>query len=747
MRFKNKLKTNILLGSSLLLLGTTSCVTESFSDVEEPSRMLPKGKYVIGFHFNIQDPTTRADEYVDGDHFEHEIGSEGNYVIFFDINEKVIDAVLLVGDHEEPDDYIEGSYVARYDVEADEYVRPEYCMAILNASPLGGIDSYIGMTKKQLMESMIWESSNPFSIGYDGNGRFTMTNTVYLAGADEPQVLFRIPDEVIQDAREPFDPEKVIHATVERMVSKFDFKIDIPYIRQSTLPYGIKYADDCTGGVYKAAEKDRDLIYFTGFNSDGAPQYELRKWEVALTGWSMNALAKEEYVFKNITAKDLPSLNEDWSPMGALRTNWAVDKFYNNPPEQYPWQYRRAVTAPKMATYEGLGDQNHLLNFSYNDIVGFTQRSKEGFDRIVYTPENTYDFQTYEEKRNMSNYLGSLAPSDLNVEIKVLDDRTDVLAGTHLIVTARLLTDLDNDNQFTIEKNLYRDRSSMFYDGEETCYNKLITTFNYDLQSQFGMRYHYYEWTDEDQSLPTTQQSAPGEQMIIMPEGMFSLYYNYGTDENPKLFELNYKNLQAETVTIDGQQVPNPLKADIERGVYHYFNKAEVEDGDGKVIINPDNLLIRDTKNPYESVVFHVYTYQEYKKWLENPTHIMQPVRDATNNDIASVIYEWTGAVDHFNEGRMYYFKPVGMFDTGEKDKHGQPIYFCGTVRNNWYKYVLTNINGIGTSIDDPNQPIVPQEVPVNSQIELNVEVIDWHEVDTDVNVTLPSNSQLPQLP
>ena len=685
--------------------------------------MLPQGKYVIAFHFDQLEPSTRADgEYIDGDHREHEIGEDGNYVMFFNESKVCIDVIPLYGTHEEPNGYIEGTYIARYDVDEEEFEVPKYCMAVLNAGGIG--DSFKGQKADYIVENMIEQSTNPLTIGFDAKGRFTMTNTVYAVG-DEKQYLFDIPKEVIQDYKEPFDPDKVIHATVERMVAKFNFSTkDVPGSRRDNVPAGLNFSDDCKE-IFLAEEKDRDLIYFTGFDSDGAPQFKLRKWKVAITGWSMNALAKEEYFFKNVNPNPEHNPPFEWNKPQDLRADWAEDVYYANKPEDYPWQYRRAVTAPNMSTYEGLGDKNHLVNYSYNDIVGFS-RGENGMDRTMYTPENTYDYEKYEEKRNMSQYLGSLAPSDLNVEIKVLDDRTDVLAGTHLIVTARLLTNIKSDGEdYTIEEHLYRDRSSMFYDGEENCFYKLITTFNYDLQSQYAMRYHYYEWTDKDKSLPSDNQSAPGEQMIIMPEGMYSLYY---VDNSGNLHELSYQNL----INSEGDlgDAANIMKNE----KYRYFNKAEVEDGDGKVIVNPERLVIRDTQDPSKEAVFKVYSYKEYQKWLEDPKHVMQERRIATSNDLASLIYEWTGAVDHFNQGRMYYFKPVGMYQIGTDAKTKQPIYFCGTVRNNWYQYNLLNINSIGTSIDDPNQPIVPQDVPVNSQIELSVKMIDWHNVDAGIN-------------
>ena len=500
MRFFNIKKTNIILVCSLIALGSTSCIMDTFEQDETPARVLPKGKYIVGFTFNQLEPSTgtRADdEFIDGEHYEHAIGSEGNFIVYFDKDEKVVEVSELFGSHEEyPElERLEGSYFSTFDVDED-YKAPEYCMAILNAGSFtGNIYESVGKTKDELLDGLVWSASDPTKIGFDSQGRFTMTNTVYCSGSTQHD-LFKIPDEVVQDAREPFDPDKVILAKVERLVAKFSLQTaSNDRVQEDT--YNYSGADiGKAGKIFLPKPKDEELILFTGFDADGVPQYDIRKWRVKATGWGMNALAKEEYLFRK-TKED--NYWNGWNGQGEDRAFWSIDLNYDDP-TIYPWQYRHAINAPKMTNYEdnSKNDRNVLVNYSYNDFVkatkGATTDEKSGFDRVVYTPENTYDRNKMSVEKEISDYLGRIIPSEVAGKIEALDKRTDVLAGTHLIFTAQLLTDLNNDGNFNIEEHLYRDRASMFYDDERRCFNKLITTFNYDLQSQFVMRYHYYDW-------------------------------------------------------------------------------------------------------------------------------------------------------------------------------------------------------------------------------------------------------------
>ena len=73
----------------------------------------------------------------------------------------------------------------------------------------------------------------------------------------------------------------------------------------------------------------------------------------------------------------------------------------------------------------------------------------------------------------------------------------------------------------------------------------------------------------------------------------------------------------------------------------------------------------------------------------------------------------------------MYYAS--GIYH--RKDKDDKKLY--GVVRNSWYKLTLTDIKCMGIPVDDPDQPIVPEHVGNNDQLNVSVEFLPWHPVAT----------------
>lgn len=85
-----------------------------------------------------------------------------------------------------------------------------------------------------------------------------------------------------------------------------------------------------------------------------------------------------------------------------------------------------------------------------------------------------------------------------------------------------------------------------------------------------------------------------------------------------------------------------------------------------------------------------------------------------------------------YNGGFGYYSKQINRktFDDGE--------VLNGIVRNHYYKINIKDISGMGVGIPDPNQPIIPAELPdptlQNYYLHMSVDVLPWQEVKNDVN-------------
>lgn len=704
MQFKKNIKyVSLPLAACTLLF--SACVMDHYDEdlSETENRILSKGKYYLTVKIdNLSDamptrvegkgPDKNQNGTVNGEENEHQILASSSYICLFDDKNMLKEVLNLSGADEHPGlcdqlttAEMESMYVAQFNVEED-YEVPKSCLVILNGKKYGSLLKNGNTVNKISLSEVLgqtWDISgdeDPSTIGREGD-YFTMTNSAYFDKDGKDMLTVPVPVDAIHKDYELPDPKRTIHVHVERMNARFTLETknnggmnEIPDPRAM---YGITYQ----------AKEDDDLILFQGYDEQGFPKYETRKWRARPTGWGMNALEKSANLFKTYNNK---TYYPNWASNDPdkCRSYWAEDGTYDAPSSVYPWQYRNAIdVANKITYYEK--NNNFLKNYSYNEFVSWGRGNAEGAP--YYTPENTYNYSTI--------YRG-------------LDQRADVLAGTHLIYTAELLVDWDQDGNF-VEKDCFRDHASIFYETEKECFLSLVTTFNYSLQSQYMMRFHYYDW-DQDGDPDDTKDINPGDELFIKPEGVYSLFYG---DQN-NYVQLTLPYLQGLSGPLDGKA---------------WMLKGEVRNGDGKKILNPNGLTIRSTEDPSTDIMIPIYKIEEYRKEITIPRYVAQPSRYATADDIKSLFFEWTGAVDHFHVGKMYYFWPAALFEVDEDDVlHDK--FFCGTVRNTWYKYVLNNIKSIGTSVDDPDQPIVPVKVNVNSQIEMNMKLLDWHNEDIIVN-------------
>lgn len=752
---KRYLTSAFILGSALVM---ASCVMDTFDDDissrgEYNGQKLPKGKYFVTFNITETDDNTRAlpdsVQFEDGVHDEHDIGGIGSFIIYLNANDQVVNVDELFGEHEEhPHDYIEGHYVSTFDVEED-YQTPDKCIVILNALKYREeLNNCVGKNKSDIL-NMEWiqhygtDGIETDTVGRNDNGRFLMSNSIHYG--EDPKsgniVLLDaqpLPLEVIQDATEnENNPDKVVTVKVERMVAK------------ATLSYKDK------DGKIIPLTKDHifgpDIEFvnlFTGFDNKDMHEYKVVKYRVRCTGWGMNALEKSGSLFKNIGSG--ASANDEWSDQRAYRYHWAVDKHYydnetgtkENLSYPYPWQFRDAYNLPQVDHYSVMytdnkaTDNNVLKNYSYDDFVRMNYFTKE-----IYIPENTFDYaRLYDE----------------------LDQRPEVLAGTHFIMTAILETAFDAPSPdlgaeelepyFAVDspekRTVYRDRIGNIYRTPQDAFKALIVSFNYGIQSQFDMKFPLYKWDDYDDPEPygVTKKHEPEDNNWVAATGInYALYYFKGGDEN------NTSNYIE--ITVPNVQDENNFNI-----MYKTLKEAKIKHGDGQRIILDPNFRVLNKAEFAKGNITPVYIYDvDYWKDIEDynrnlPTgynpitpsidHIFGSTvsghviakdagkngkvgRTATINDIESLMFNWIGPIDHFNEGRMYYYHPISH----EKNKYG-------IVRNNWYRIVLNGIHNLGTSVDNPSDPIVPNFVGAFDQaIDIQAYLLKWHVVEGDVKI------------
>lgn len=729
----------LFLPALLAILALGACNKDKFGDgaLDADKSASRKNNYVVYFDIRTNDDAVTRASYSDiedagsgdlvyGSEEEHAIG-RGNFAFFFKENNQLIAISNIYldshrhntdGDEQVKDengnlkDNIEARYAAKMELDSENL--PNSCLLLLNALHLE--DKLKDITDKMSDENNpatftltdilalvdeVGKNENPFLIGRDGEGNkyFTMSNAVYVKD-NKLQTAVPIPDGFIQQTPVP-DPKKALTVYVERMVAKFTFEIQPK-----------------ENGTYKTEfsgkmDESSPLTMFTGVADDGTLEYTAIDWRVELKWWSINALETKNFVFRNLEQSDKTDFPSGWSDPNNYRTYWSLDPHYAYEEiKQYPWQYRDMLDDrennphyPNFSNYETLHadaiDQNLLRNYSYSDFENFFPKdgsfAEKLDDIVVYTPENTYDYLAYS-----SNY------KDFS---KSLDGREHLLAGTHLIVGGVLKTDFSalcrngnvgekfkskygNENGF-VAHDLYRDRSGFYYESEDECFRSLIHAFNMTLKSQKTMLFTYYSWNGEDKQ-------NNGKRYVVRPS---DLPYNIYFDDN----QMTYHNFD-DYSELDSQNG--------EREYTYHMIPATIKDGDGKRLPWPAGvkLSIKNTLAPYDELTT---IYDEENKSTVYGLDLQ--------NVIKSLLYEWVGAADHFHFGKLYYARPVS-------NPEGKSVFY-GTVRNSWYHYVLTDVTGIGTPVDDPDQPIVPIDVEIKDLINIRMEVLDWHRIDRNVPI------------
>lgn len=659
-------------------------------------------------------PNETADEFI--------IGPEGNYALLFNADGSLADCSALnltttPDGHEHDKDVI---YQTRFNSAPEETLR---CLVILNCPQEleAELKTPAGLTLDGILERIWQETEDPRKIGFrsvDGQDYFTMTNAVYIDGGQVKSTveiseanLVKTDEIPKEDLAEEIE-KKTVYIHVERMLAKFslelagaeDGDIYVPEVHPAANENPNDFLSQnhrinlvtgwTTNDSYEDADGQTSFI-----SNDHAPVVEPREWRAQVVGWGMNALETASYLFKNIEDENYFS-GWTWNDPANYRSYWTVDPHYDKD-KYYPWQYRRAVN--RVLNWYGNTDRNALdpTQEWKNLLKNYPWESKQLQNRpgqVVYTPENTYD---------------PAYPS------AALDERRELLAGTHLIVRATLLVN-DGNGAYEPLPYLYRDRAGTCYSTAQDCVWGLVRAFNYALASQTRMRYRYYDWNTSTNT-PTTLYAVP---TVTYDNGAtddtaFKLYYR---DE-----ELNYEYIMG-TLTEDACR--------------ELLAEARIKDGDGKRLLNTADFSIKkriDPSDPSKDIKLPIYEIYEVgvDEVTEDGETTFKPREQvrreeeiyANDNDIQSLIFEWVGPVDYFVEGMMYYAAPAQIVS--------EEIY--GAVRNAWYRFTVTGINNIGIPVHDTAMPIVPNWENPYDMINVKVNVLDWHQVTGDAAV-LPND-------
>lgn len=412
---------------------------------------------------------------------------------------------------------------------------------------------------------------------------------------------------------------------------------------------------------------------------NGEPNYNNRSWTCTVEGWGINKYEPREFYFRNIVPDHVNSLVY---PFG-----FGMDISSAGAPFFYGWN--RAVDHRCFWSVDPHYNSG-IYPSQYRPAVDNTQLDyfgKKGPASLAYLSYNdlSKDFNSIDSEKGAVLYSSENTFPDSHLGGLWQHD----LAGSELVVGARM--HIRTVDEKKADYDLYRNRIGVFYPSKTDFAYYFITTFNNQLNSQSNMTFRFYDWDNPQNNSENVIHS------LDIPFDDYKLYYK---DE--------------------------PLTPQVMASLLENTMPAMIEDGDGKVIPWVKGMYIgRRAKDPE--------TYEE----------VGEVMRLSINtNDFKSLIYDWVGAFDHFNQGRMVYTVPV-IYRASQEQVNGNnyrpAIGDFGVVRNAWYSFAVNAIDNLGTPVDDLNQPIIPYVTSLENSIMMEIKVFDWHIFQTDV--TLPGTA------
>ena len=643
------------------------CVQDDFEGCKDKDEIVTIGYIPVGLRTSGNATRAVGDEYFEGEDSELALAKNAHhYIIFYtDGQETPLSVGTLTGiatDNGENKNVnssvVVAALAARNEVK-EELTRISECYVVLN-SDINESELWTA-TRKSLMTKVV---KSPFLVDAEGKRYFTMCNSVYMNTSGQKTVsmeidMSKIYESYLEAVEKALKGEAAVTVYVERLAAKFS----------------LRFAKE----AYNAPDTDRlffpdnnRMVVFTRL-VNGIPFYENRyqgtgnpyEYRIRVTGWGMNALEKESYLFRNFD--ETKNYFTGWSAPANRRVFWSEDLNYRS--ATYPWQYRKVIDNSGIPVYSDKEDGNILLNLPFTEL-----NANRFTERYLYTPENTYDFTN-------TAFLNSL------------DGRPHILAGTHMVVCAELLTNVEDGVTFKAG-DLYRDRNGNFYTSELECFRALVAIMNNALESHSFLKFTYWDW----------DKGGVEMKLFIQTKGSYALWWN-GIKLTPENIDYVYNQVVAR-----GGRVTS---------------EAEFKGGDGKRIIWTDGMTIRDDSGRELTTFSYIDEVNSAND---------KPLRPATVNDIKSAIFEQIGGLDHFDGGKMYYAIPIGLVENKAASKPSQSAYTVyGVVRNCSYDVMIHDISGIGASVDNPAEPIVSNAASTDDHLYISFDILDWHLTEQNV--------------
>ena len=409
------------------------------------------------------------------------------------------------------------------------------------------------------------------------------------------------------------------------------------------------------------------------------PNYNNRSWTCTVDAWGINKYETQSYFFRNILGEGADVSSYPYTYGADInRTGQPFYKGWNRAP------YHRAFWGIDPHYDEGIFPRQYRPAVDNPDLDFYGAKGTPSLGYVSYN-ELSSDFSKMNTPEGLNLYSSENTLPDTRIGGLWQHD----LAASELVIGARLHIDRVNENRQ--DYDLFRNRIGIFYPSVADFATYFISTFNSQLESQSHMTYRYYDWEDLSNNTGTEMRD------INLAHANYKLYYK-------------------------GEKLTPERMA----GLEDYLMPACIENGDGKVIPWIEGLFIGRREVDPE-------TYEEYGSVQRLPL---------SDNELKSLIYDWAGPFDHFNQGRMVYSVPIlhnASTEEVSKPTFRPAVGDYGVARNTWYSFSLQDINTLGNPVDDLNQKIIPYSINLENALLMEIKVLNWHEFDT--TVVLPGSN------
>ena len=550
--------------------------------------------------------------------------------------------------------------------------KPSQVLVLLNVNP-DCVKDIIDKAKSGNLNAVLNEEventdkHTPYGVyTYNGTQYFSMSNSVYVDDKNN-QITATSFDEtcICKTPEEALQNRVTVY--VERMLAKFEVTFGT-----AGQTMGGQLATDIMFNPFSSDKKPATVNYVEVYPTDDDnldyPEYQSEMtWSAYIVNWGMNAIEPNSYYFKQINQAG--TYFDAWNNSNLHRSYWAESKNYNNVDAKlFPTQYRNSSYDPDNAS---LGE--HFWGWE-----NWSEKAPKG-QSGTETALTYYSFNHFTERAKYK--YAAERTYDQNAvntaETKDYKGYSPYRYATHVIIGAQLILNGVDKLQGAGEDYMMKGVEDKWY---------AYGFFWGDVDSY--IRYAYHRMSKQ------------------LCDGIL-----HTANINGKQYTLKAQN--GTLYNADGSVIDVYDAIDVFETA-----PAQLIHGDGKIVLNP----IADVYYKNEQGELHKLDKEELVAW----------------------IYHFTDPCQHFAKGAMYYAIPVQHklgksegkkvdivreFTDGEDGTTAYKTGQFGTVRNHWYKLNVSAIGNIGTPVDDPDQPIIP-DPEENYNIALEIIVLPWHIID-----------------